>query len=355
MKSVLFVVLFAMVTFAAEAADGNSNRSDSVYVLCEMPDEEDPESAVMSNIGVTNDSLAPLGEYVEWADSSTSAADTSRVDSTTLSAISDSTVVDLVAADSSVSKDTIPSTAEKSIVKSVDKNIPLPRQTVYLEKGLSFGFGAGIYNPTEECDCIGTWQAQLEFYYTPRVSAGIDVRFLGGDLDSDVMIMYQRYRLNLRVHQAWKNLDLYVEPVFGFENTSISEFRRQVREHISGNENEGSNYPSSGSSEEDSTSASCEKMFSLDGFSLGVGLGGGYVLSRFFGATGSVLLEYNFSRAVQLTLTPGLAFNMQSVWTWARETLKSAWISVEIGSQRYFNRGVNDWALFGFLGVQFAI
>lgn len=236
------------------------------------------------------------------------------------------------------------------------KNIPLPRQTAYTGKGLSIGIAGGVYNPTDDCDCVGNWQGQLEYFYTPTISAGMDVRFLGGDLDSDVMIMYQRYRLNMRFHKVFENLDMYLEPVFGLENTSISEFREQVSSHKTGNRLDGwsSSLPQD-TIENDSIRGKCEKMFSLDGFSLGVGLGLGYRINELWGLTGSALLEYNFARAVQLTLTPGVALNLQRVWPWAKENLRSTWLSLEVGTQRFFNRGVTEWASFLFVGFQIGV
>lgn len=236
-------------------------------------------------------------------------------------------------------------------------NIPLPRQTAYTGKGLSVGIGAGAYKPTEDCDCVGNWQGQLEYFYTPNITAGIDVRFLGGNLDSDVMIMYQRYRINLRIHKAFESLDLYLEPIFGLENTDISEFREQVKAHKSSIRQDGWFTPMFpvDTTDADSARGECEKMFSLDGFSLGIGAGAGYRLTELWGLTGSVLLEYNFSRAIQLTLTPGVALDLQRIWPWAKKNLRSTWLSLEFGTQRFFNRGVEEWAAFGFLGFQIGV
>lgn len=248
------------------------------------------------------------------------------------------------------------------------RNIPLPRQTAYTGKGLSIGIAGGIFNPTEDCDCMGIWQGQLEYFYREWISLSIDVRFFGGDLDSDVMVMYQRYRLDLRFHQTWKNMALFIEPVLGFENTSISEFRNEMRHH--GKQpvakNEESDIPSwvtsvlGDSLDRDSlpvpeNDEPCERMLSLDGFSVGVGGGVGVNLSRLWGVTGSVLWEYNFSRAMQLSLVPGVAFNLREIWPWARKNLFSTWISFEFGAQRYFNKGIRDWSNYGLIGFQLGI
>ncbi|SHI76622.1 hypothetical protein SAMN05720471_10726 [Fibrobacter sp. UWP2] len=230
-------------------------------------------------------------------------------------------------------------------------NIPLPHQSAYTGVGLGVGIGAGIFNPTEDCDCLGIWQDQLEYFYTDWLSAGVDVRFFGGDLDGETNVLYQRYRGNVRFHFPFNSFDLFLAPVFGLENTDIEEIRdewdhRENRWWLPGAE-----------VEVDSTRKidDCEKMFSLDGFSVGAEMGLGWRFSKFFGLTGSALYEYNFSAAQLLTLSPGVAFNLGDAWSWAQNNLFSAWISVEVGFQRYFNRGVSDWANSAYLGLQIGI
>ena len=79
--------------------------------------------------------------------------------------------------------------AEADSAQVSSANIPLPRQSAYLAKGISVGVAGGIFRPSEDCDCLGVWQGQLEYYYSKWVSGGIDVRFFGGDLDSDVRVL----------------------------------------------------------------------------------------------------------------------------------------------------------------------
>ena len=234
-----------------------------------------------------------------------------------------------------------------------DVNIPLPRQGAYTGRGMSAGLAGGVFDPTENCDCLGVWQAQGDFLYFPWLSGGIDVRFLGGDLDSDVMVMYQRYRISAKAFFAGEKFALYLSPVLGLENTSISEFRKELHGHgYEERELQGLNVKDSVGDSVVVDRKSCEKMFSLDGFSVGVELGGGVTLGRYFGLTGSALYEYNFVEAQQLTLTPGLAFDLRQVWDWPREKMRSMWLSFEVGFQRYFNRGVDSWSKSAVIGIQ---
>lgn len=252
--------------------------------------------------------------------------------------------------------------AEDSVEQHVSEeyeSVPLPGHSAYMGKGISFGMGFGVYDPLSECDCMGAWQVQTEYFYTDWLSGGGSVRFFGGDLDRDVMVMYQRYRINVRFHKASEKFDLYAEPFLGLENTNISAFRKQVRgqkvpkhqrywwEEPEKDDDEG---------EADSTEVEeddCQRLFTLDGFSVGLALGGGYNLSRLFGLTGEVHVEYNFSKELLLNVMPGVAFNLREVWPWAKRTLSSTWISFEIGGLKTFNRGIDGWSNTFFLGIQF--
>ncbi len=258
-------------------------------------------------------------------------------------------------------------------------NIPLPHQSAFLGRGFSVGIGAGLFNASKDCDCLGVWQGQLEFHYKDYITGGFDVRFFGGTLDRDVMLLYQRYRLNTRFHKSFAGADFYIASLLGLESTDLSEFRKEIREGVhkdspsdslrvtslalndgvadpSVEPNDGGNQNVAGSSSSSSEKGrNCEKMFSLDGFTLGVEVGMGVVLSRYFGFIGGASYEFNFSWTQLVTFTPGIAFNLHEVWPWANKNLRSTWISFEMVFQRYFNRDVNEWALAGFIGLQFGI
>lgn len=231
-------------------------------------------------------------------------------------------------------------------------NVPLPRQGAFAGKGMSVGLAGGVFDPGGDCDCLGVWQAQGDFLYFSWLSAGLDVRFFGGDLDKDVVLMYQRYRMSAKAFLHGQSFAVYLSPVLGLENTSLSEFRKEWNEGVSRKDDYGAK------ADADSLEivrSDCENMFSLDGFTIGAELGGGVTLGRYFGFTGSALYEYNFESAQQLTLTPGIAFDMRRVWGWASNKLLSMWVSVEVSFVRYFNRNVDSWARSGVFGVQLGI
>ena len=226
---------------------------------------------------------------------------------------------------------------------------------------------------------MGVWQGQLEFHYKDYITGGFDVRFFGGTLDRDVMLLYQRYRLNTRFHKSFTGADFYIATLLGLESTDLSEFRKEIREGVhkdnpsdsgsvslASNEgavadlsaepvDDGSENSSGNTSSSSDKGRNCEKMFSLDGFTLGLEVGVGVVLSRYFGLMGAASYEFNFSWTQLVTFTPGIAFNLHEVWPWANKNLRSTWISFEMVFQRYFNRDVNEWALAGFIGLQFGI
>ena len=81
----------------------------------------------------------------------------------------------------------------------------------------------------------------------------------------------------------------------------------------------------------------------------------GLVIFRYLGLSAAAAYEFNLSWAQQVSFSPGVAFNLREAWPWAGNNLRSMWVSFEMIFQRYFNRGVKEWAVAGFVGLQFGI
>ena len=334
------IILFAMCAFAAGAVEDVSTIA--------LPDTSagavDASAVASFDTSVVSvDSLVPDTSVAEGDSAAALAAD---------SVVSDSVAADTVAADSAV-KDTVvkdsavavKDSAKRDSVSRGNGGIPLPHQSAYTGFGLLVGLAAGLFNPTEECDCLGVWQGQVEYFYSDWVSGGFDVRFFGGDLDTDMMVRYQRYRMNVRFHFPHERWSWYISPIVEFESTDLEDIRDEWHQR----DMEG--WIPGVSTETEQEVEDCEKMFSLDGFSVGVDLGGGVVFWDILGTTANILYEYNFGGAQLLTISPGIAYNLQAIWPWAKKSLSAAWVSIETGFQRFFNRSVDSLALAGYLGV----
>jgi hypothetical protein len=345
---IFFLVLLLILNVYAEAKSSGSARSRSqtkkenvTVVEKKTVLKTEVESAQTEPISTT--SVAPI--------STTSVATTSEVaKKSENNAVVRDTIVDTVYV-------VMPESAERP--GREETNVPLPHQSAFLGQGLSVGVGAGLFNASKDCDCLGVWQGQLEYHYRDYITGGFDVRFFGGTLDSDVMLMYQRYRLNVRFHRGFTGADFYISPLFGLETTDLSEFRKELRDGVSkdGTSGEAADVASSSGDSPDSLEVekNCEKMFSLDGFTFGVEAGMGLVLFRYLGLSAAASYEFNLSWTQLVSFSPGVAFNLREVWPWASQNLRSTWISFEVIFQRYFNRDVNEWAVAGFIGFQIGI
>ncbi len=378
---VFFLVLLLILNVFAEAKGSGSAQSGkstkkaktAVVAKAKKPAQKSKskqKNAISSSSSVSSSSSeADLQDSLVYAvESSSSVADPSK----DVVVVRD-TIVDTVYV-------VFPDSSHKK--RKREYNVPLPHQSAYLREGLSVGIGAGLFNPSQDCDCLGVWEGQFEYHYRKYITGGLDVRFFGGTLDRDVMLLYQRYRLNGRLHKVFPGADFYISAMLGLETTDLSEFRKELRhglrkkqsDNSDGGDSDGSASNGSGDELDDGSSGevvedgestdvqdssaldkNCEKMFSLDGFTLGFEIGLGVVMTRYIGLTGSASYEFNFSWAQLVTISPGLAFNLREVWPWAKKNLRSTWISFEMVFQRYFNRDVNEWSVAGFIGLQFGI
>lgn len=372
---ILFLVLLLILNVYAEAKGSGTVRSGSKA--------KKAKSEVVTKKSTTSKSAKSRKTASRKASQKTANLDTATPESAALfdttdvstnfanPAISATSVAD-TAIESEIVRDTIVDTvyvimpeSARAQEKPKGYNIPLPHQSAYLKEGISVGIGAGLFKASDDCDCLGVWQGQFEYHYRDYVTGGFDVRFFGGTLDRDMMLMYQRYRLNVKFHKSFTGADFYAGAMLGLETTDLSEFRKELKDGV--RRNRSNEVDSSKVAELDSLSEegessqnavsekNCEKMFSLDGFTLGVEVGMGVALSRYLGLMGSASYEFNFSWAQLVSFSPGIAFNVQELWPWGRNNLRSTWVSFEMIFQRYFNRGVGEWAVAGFVGLQFGI
>lgn len=372
---ILFLVLLLILNVYAEAKGSGTTRSSSKTKKAKsevVAKKSTTSKSAKSRKTASRKSSKKSANLETAAQESASQSDSTDVSTNFANpAISASSVADS-ANDYIVVRDTVvdtvyvvmPDTATSKQSKKC-YNIPLPHQAAFLGQGISVGVGAGLFNASKDCDCLGIWQGQLEYHYRDNITGGFDVRFFGGTLDKEMMLMYQRYRLNVKIHKTFSGADFYAGAVLGLETTDLSEFRKELKDGVYRDRSTGvdtSKVAESDSLSSDSESSqnaiaekNCEKMFSLDGFTLGVEVGMGVALFRYLGILGSASYEFNFSWAQLVTFSPGIAFNVQEIWPWGMKNLRSTWVSFEMIFQRYFNRGVGEWAVGGFIGLQFGI
>ena len=77
--------------------------------------------------------------------------------------------------------------------------IPLPKQSIYMEKGIQAGIGLGTVWRTS-CQARFQWLGGVEYAYTPRISGSASARMFGGNLDANSSLVYSRYFINGRYH-----------------------------------------------------------------------------------------------------------------------------------------------------------
>ena len=362
---ILFLVLLLILNVYAEAKGTGSARSSSKAKKAKsevVAKKSTPKPVDKSKTTAKNSEVSSSSTSEQVPSNSSTSVSTSPISTTSVATTSE------VAEDAenvTVVRDTIVDTVYVIMPESAHSqekpkvyNVPLSHQSAFLGEGLSAGVGAGLFNASKDCDCLGVWQGQLEYHYKDYITGGFDVRFFGGTLDSDVMLMYQRYRLNVRFHRGFTGADFYISPLFGLETTDLSEFRKELHDGVQTDVSAGG--ASDGASDDDDSDSlkiekNCEKMFALDGFTFGVEAGMGLVVFRYLGLTASASYEFNLSWAQLVSFSPGVAFNLREVWPWSKKNLRSTWVSFEMVFQRYFNRHVKEWAVAGFLGLQFGI
>ncbi len=204
-------------------------------------------------------------------------------------------------------------------VKSA-QSVPLPRQSHYLKQGLQTGMGLGSINRSG-CNARFQWQGGAEYAYTKHISGGGAARVFGGAVDDETSVNYMRYFAHARYHvQPNPKLDIYVGPVLGLDNTSISSMRESwENRHEEEEDTTGLN----------SGSTSCEEAYSINGPGLGWDVGMGWLPHPLFGLTASNTAEVNFQQKVRVSFSGGVAFNLYEISTRMQSYLTAGWVHLD--------------------------
>ncbi len=235
----------------------------------------------------------------------------------------------------------------KAVYKAFDGGIPLPRNLSYTGHGIGIGLALGaIYPLGGEKKILAAWRGTADYYYTTFFSAGAEVLIYGGDVDSETMILYNRYRLHGRFHKPLLNnrFSLFVGPLFWFENTSIDDFNEALEADKNGKDS----IPVKNSNIYDDAPEQ-------NGFASGVEAGFGWRVYKKLGAFGGVVYEHSFVGENVIGFTGGLSFDVRSLFkTWQKNTYAS-WVSLEITNRRYLADDWERWGKFLLLGFHIAL
>lgn len=227
-------------------------------------------------------------------------------------------------------------------------DIPHSMQSSYTGEGLGVGLGIGVIAPSGgDCNCIGLWQAHVDYFYLPYLSGGAGIRFYGGNIDDHRMVIYQRYQLHIRLYKKLlENLVLVGSPLIGFETTDLKSIKQNI---LTGDPIE------TDQKNELLEDNFCSESFALNGFSSGFDAGIGYKINKDWGSFGDVHYEYNFSDFHYIVLSVGSAFNLRNHSQRLMDGMLSSWLSFEIHWQRYLGTGDGQWSKTFLLGLFFGV
>lgn len=222
-----------------------------------------------------------------------------------------------------------------------DGGIPLPGQLSYTGAGLSVGLSFGMTDPvaSEQDDYLFAWNGALEYFYGEHFSGGFSIWIYGGDMDSDHLIIYNRYRLHGRFHfMLFKNFSVFAAPLFWFENTDIE----QIHEDI----NDGEEYTGDSLYVRDDDDPPDQS-----GISAGLEVGFGWRLPYNFGLFAETVYEHSFSTSPLISYSAGFGYDIRAISKFLYENFWGAWVTLEFSRRRYLDDSWTHWGTHFLLGL----
>ncbi|MDQ3000252.1 MAG: hypothetical protein M3Y08_03155 [Fibrobacterota bacterium] len=201
------------------------------------------------------------------------------------------------------------------------RSIPYPNGALYVSQGLNGAFMGGKHRNRGESQSLFQWQGELGYFYTPHLSGGVGFRITAGEPSKEAQKIFNRYFINLRFHQAWDKIALYVGPQLGVGNLNIlTDSTSDSTKTAIGNVPFG----------EKIKITNTKPTLSLD-------CGGGWKFSRYLGATLGGNLEYSLvdeegvgtTNALNLHINPGLSLDILSFTDTMQELVPAFYLNVE--------------------------
>jgi hypothetical protein len=194
----------------------------------------------------------------------------------------------------------------------VIQSIAYPNGAVYMNRGITGAFLGGKHKNLGEDQSLYQWQGELGYYYTPYFSGGAGFRITAGEPSDSAQKIFNRYFLNVRLHQAWSKAAVYAGLQLGMGNLNIL----------------------SGSPSDSLIKAPIKNTKPT----LGLDLGGGWKFSRYVGLTLGSILEYSLvdeegvgtTNALNIHVNPGLSLDVLAFTGTLRELVPAFYVYVEI-------------------------
>ncbi len=191
--------------------------------------------------------------------------------------------------------------------------IPLPGHGIAQDKGLTAGMGLGTINSTN-CKTLWTWTGHGNYSYNSHLSGGASIKFLGGEPDSMRNIINQRYSIDAKIAHSQPRYVLFIGPVFSFENTTLSDLRREFSNMGNHNEN---------------VKTHCDELYGEIGSSIGYQSGVGFLATPNWGLNFGHNLDLAFNGAFIASFSASIAFNLREQFEKLKENTRNFWLSLE--------------------------
>ena len=113
-------------------------------------------------------------------------------------------------------------TRSPSVPASASSNpSPTPTAPCTWSRGITGAFLGGKHKNLGEEQSLYQWQGELGYYYTPYFSGGVGFKITAGEPSDSAQKIFNRYFLNVRLHQAWDKVAVYAGLQLGMGNLNI--------------------------------------------------------------------------------------------------------------------------------------
>jgi hypothetical protein len=173
--------------------------------------------------------------------------------------------------------------------------IPLANHSIWSEKGLVGSFALGPWFPSN-CQNLTQWRGRIQYLYSPKISGQLEVHIKGGTIQSDQVVVSNRYVMGSTFYQKFFKGILY-------ENISVAIDKSQITQ-IKPNESLNTS---------DDLPVGCEEIGQDRGFTPGIEFGYAHKLFGSLYWNTSSNLDIDLYGHLKKESSIGLAFDLKPI------------------------------------------
>ena len=205
---------------------------------------------------------------------------------------------------------------------------PGPNRSMWSKAGLMASMGLTAYN-SSGCGDVVQWRGEAAYMYGDVISGGVGAKLSGSRLDTDFLVIGNRYTIWTKFNKVFKQTHFYLGPVVSFSDVTRESLLPEEEEFLA------------------LEGESCSEFQDITGLATGFEMGVSHPFKYGLYVYGAVRSEWNWKIISLRQFQIGLAYAIHE----RHPNFSKSLAGLSVHLEYYFNQASTEFTHFPFLGV----